>query len=73
MTTIALNFSTKIFEKFLSSLKVTLSAMLIGYQVARQKAANRQIAPMILQEYPHHTLESLLSEMNDRAEVRYRD
>ena len=73
MTTIALNFSTKIFEKFLSSLKVTLSARLIGYQVARQKAANRQIAPMILHEYPHHTLESLLSEMNDRAEVRYRD
>ena len=76
MTTLALqslSFSTKVLEKLLSSLKVTLSAMLIGYQVGRQKAANRQIAPMILHEYPHHTLESLLSEMNDRAEGRYRD
>lgn len=76
MTTLAiqsLNFSTKILEKLLNSLKVTLSAMLIGYQVGRQKQVNRQIAPMILHEYPHHTLESLLTEMNVRAEERYRD
>ena len=76
MTTLAiqsLNFSTKVLEKLLNSLKVTLSAMLIGYQVGRQKQANRQIAPMILHEYPHHTLESLLTEMNVRAEERYRD
>ena len=76
MTTLAiqsLNFSTKVLEKLLNSLKVTLSAMLIGYQVGRQRQANRQIAPMILHEYPHHTLESLLTEMNVRAEERYRD
>ena len=68
----SLNFSTKILEKFIKSLKITLSAMLIGYQVGRQKQVNRLIVPMILHDYPGHTFESLLSELNSKAEVRYR-
>ena len=62
MTAIALqslNFSGKILEKFLNSIKTTLRSMMIGYMIGRQKSANRMIAEQLICEYRGHTVESL--------------
>ena len=73
MTAIALqslNFSGKILEKFLNSIKTTLRSMMIGYMIGRQKSANRMIAEQLICEYRGHTVESLTAELNAKT-LRY--
>ena len=72
MTAIALqslNFSGKILEKFLNSIKATLRSMMIGYMIGRQKSANRMIAEQLICEYREvgHTVESLTAELNAKT------
>jgi hypothetical protein len=76
MTTIALqslNFSGKILEKILNSIKASLRSMMIGYMVGRQKQANRMIAQQLICEYREvgHTVESLTAELDRKTLSSY--
>jgi hypothetical protein len=76
MTAIALqslNFSGKILEKILNSIKASLRSMMIGYMVGRQKQANRMIAQQLICEYREvgHTVESLAAELDRKTLSSY--
>jgi hypothetical protein len=76
MTAIALqslNFSGKILEKILNSIKASLRSMMIGYMVGRQKQANRMIAQQLICEYREvgHTVESLTAELDRKTLSSY--
>ncbi len=71
MTTLTLNYSTKIYSftlkpvfKFLKGFFKSLGASIA---LSRQISANEQIVPYLLKEYPMHTHSSLLHELNMKA------
>lgn len=67
MTTLALNYSTKVFNFTLKPLWTLLKSF--GYAMACSRAmqANQEIARHLLPEYPDHTYYSLLHELNVRT------
>jgi len=74
MTTIALNYSKSLLEGLFGSVNKIFMFIAglftsIGksIQVSRQIEANRQIAKHLLQEYPEHTYESLVAELNHKT------
>ena len=47
MTTIALNYSTRILEGSWNVVKKTLQGLMLGYAIARQTQANRYVAEQL--------------------------
>ena len=47
MTTIALNYSTRILEGSWNVVKKTLQGIMLGYAIARQTQANRYVAEQL--------------------------
>ncbi len=77
MTAIALqglNFSGKILEKLVNSIKASLRSIMLGWMVGRQKQANRLIAEQLICEYREvgHTVESLTHELNVKTLSSYK-
>ena len=74
MTTLVLNYSTSLLESILKTLKGILASIMIGWQTARQKSANRECAILMLRQaksdYPNHTVESLTAELNERMGLK---
>ena len=75
MTAIALqglNFSGKILEKLVNSIKASLRSIMIGWMVGRQKQANRLIAEQLICEYRGHTVQSLTAELDAKTLSSYK-
>ena len=66
MTSIALNYSTKILEGSWRVVKKTLQGMMIGYMIARQTEANRLVAQQLINagEYRQDDYWTLLNDLN---------
>lgn len=66
MTTIALNYSTKILEGSWNVVKKTLQGMMIGYMIARQTEANRVVVQQLINagEYKQDMYWTLLQDLN---------
>lgn len=67
MTTIALNYSQNLLNRFWKVIKNTLQRVMLGYILARQGKANAYIASRMIHEYPGHTVESLTHELNSKS------
>lgn len=69
MTSIALNYSTKILEGSWNVVKKTLQGMMIGYMIARQTEANRLVAQQLINagEYRQADYWSLLNDLNAKT------
>ena len=74
MTTLVLNYSTNLLESILAALKGILTSIMIGWQNARQRSANRECAIEMLRmaksDNPYHTVESLTAELNERMGLK---
>ena len=74
MPTLVLNYSTNLLESILTALKGILTSIMIGWQNARQRSANRECAIQMLRmaksDYPYHTVESLTAELNERMGLK---
>ena len=66
MTTIALNYSTKILEGSWRVVKKTLQGIMIGYMIARQTEANRVVVQQLINagEYKQDMYWTLLQDLN---------
>lgn len=66
MTTIALNYSTKILEGSWNVVKKTLQGLMIGYMIARQTEANRFVVQQLINagEYQQDMYWTLLQDLN---------
>lgn len=69
MTTIALNYSTKILEGSWKVVKKTLQGIMIGYMIARQSEANKAVAQQMINagEYRQDDYWTLLNDLNART------
>ena len=69
MTSIALNYSTKILEGSWRVVKKTLQGIMIGYMIARQTEANRLVAQQLVDagEYRQSEYWILLGDLNART------
>ena len=74
MTTLVINYSTNLLESILKTLKGILASIMIGWQNARQRSANRECAIQMLRmaksDYPYHTVDSLTAELNDKMGLK---
>jgi hypothetical protein len=74
MTTLVLNYSTNLLESILKTLKGILASIMIGWQNARQRSANRECAIQMLRmaksDYPYHNVDSLTAELNDKMGLK---
>lgn len=66
MTTIALNYSQNLLNRFWRVLRNILQGMMIGWIMARQSQANYHIARQLICDYRSegHTVESLHHKLN---------
>ena len=69
MTTLVLNYSTSLLERFLSGLKRTLQGVMIGYMISRQTQANYHVAQMLINagEYRQDEYYSLVHQLNQKT------
>lgn len=68
MTTAILNYSTSLIDVIIKGLKNTLKAMMIGYMVARQTQANRNVASFIsTYEYNGDNYWIILNDLNKKT------
>ena len=69
MTTIALNYSTKILEGSWKVVKKTLQGIMIGYMIARQSEANKAVAQQMINagEYRQDDYWTLLNDLNAKT------
>ena len=69
MTTLVLNYSQSLLERFFSGLKKTLQGVMIGWMIARQSAANASIAETMIRagEYRDEDYHWLLADLNART------
>ena len=68
MTTIALNYSTKILEGSWNVVKKTLQGIMLGYAIARQTQANRYVAEQISRyEYNGENYWVILNDLNQKT------
>lgn len=63
----SLNFSTNLLEKFWTGLKRNLTAIMVGWQMARQQSANAQIARLLKHEYPGWTVSQITDHLNRKT------
>lgn len=74
MTTLVLNYSTNLLESIFKTLKGILASIMIGWQNARQRSANRECAIQMLRmaksDYPYHNVDSLTAELNDKMGLK---
>ena len=68
MTTIALNYSTRILEGVWVGIKKTLQGVMLGYAIARQTQANRYVAEQLSRyEYNGENYWIILNDLNQRT------
>ena len=68
MTTIALNYSTRILEGSWNVVKKTLQGIMLGYAIARQTQANRYVAEQLSRyEYNGDNYWVILNDLNQRT------
>lgn len=68
MTTIALNYSTRILEGSWNVVKKTLQGLMLGYAIARQTQANRYVAEQLSRyEYNGENYWVILNDLNQRT------
>lgn len=69
MTTIALNYSQNLLNRFWRVFKNILQGIMFGYIMARQNQINHRIAHQMIHEFRRggHTVESLHAELNQRS------
>ena len=68
MTTIALNYSTRILEGSWNVVKKTLQGIMLGYAIARQTQANRYVAEQISRyEYNGENYWVILNDLNQKT------
>ena len=68
MTTLVLNYSQSLLEKFIKGFKNTLKAMMVGYMVARQCQANQGVARQISNyEYNGKDYWVILNDLNKKT------
>lgn len=68
MTTIALNYSTRILEGSWNVVKKTLQGIMLGYAIARQTQANRYVAEQLSRyEYNGENYWVILNDLNQRT------
>jgi len=69
MTTLVLNYSTSLLERFWSGLKRTLQGVMIGYMISRQTQANYHVAQMLINagEYRQDEYYSLVHQLNQKT------
>lgn len=69
MTSIALNYSTKILEGSWKVVKKTLQGIMIGIMISRQTEANRLVAQQLIDagEYRQHDYWTLLNDLNAKT------
>ena len=68
MTTAILNYSTSLIDVIIRGLKNTLKGMMIGYMVARQTQANRNVASFISKyEYNGENYWVILNDLNKKT------
>ena len=75
MTTLTLNYLTKGYSftlkpvfKFAKSIFISFGSALI---MSRQCSANEKIVPYLIKEYPGHTYDSMLAQLDDQAVARF--
>ena len=70
MTTLVLNYSTNLLESIFKTLTGTLASIMIGWQNAKQRSANRTVASIMIQQaksdYPGYTTEMLARELDEK-------
>lgn len=75
MTTITLNYFAKGYrftlKPILKFLKGLLKSLHNSIALSRQLTANREIARYLLKEYPGHTYDSMLAELDHQAVTRF--
>ena len=69
MTTLTLtaNYCGKTLNCIVKGFRYTLRSIIVGYMLGRQASANRWIAQHLIHEYPEHTVESLIHELNQKT------
>lgn len=69
MTTLVLNYSTNLLERFSSGLKKALQGVMIGYMISRQTQANYHVAQMLIDagEYRQDQYYNLVHELNQKT------
>jgi len=69
MTTLVLNYSTSLLERFWSGLKRTLQGVMIGYMISRQTQANYHVAQMLINagEYRQDEYYNLVHQLNQKT------
>jgi len=75
MSTVTLHYLTSpvaiALTRFSSTLKSLLRSIHNSIALSRQLTANREIAGWMLKEYPEHTYDSLLADLDYQAVTRY--
>ena len=69
MTTLVLNYSTSLLERFWSGLKRTLQGVMIGYMISRQTQANYHVAQILINagEYRQDEYYNLVHQLNQKT------